>query len=75
MGGAYSTRAEMKNSHKTELLILMGIDHCYRSLHVKEVGSGGVDWIQLAQDGLQWRALVNTVMNLRGTYKKDWGIY
>jgi hypothetical protein len=26
---------------------------------------GGVDWIDLAQDRDQWRALVNTVMNLR----------
>jgi hypothetical protein len=26
---------------------------------------GGVDWIHLAQDRGQWRALVNTVMNLR----------
>jgi hypothetical protein len=25
----------------------------------------GVDWIDLAQDREQWRALVNTVMNLR----------
>jgi hypothetical protein len=25
----------------------------------------GVDWIVLAQDRDQWRALVNTVMNLR----------
>jgi hypothetical protein len=24
-----------------------------------------VDWIELAQDMAQWRALVNTVMNLR----------
>jgi hypothetical protein len=27
--------------------------------------AGGVEWIQLAQDRGQWRALVNTVMNLR----------
>jgi hypothetical protein len=26
---------------------------------------GGMDWIDLAQDKDQWRALVNTVMNLR----------
>jgi hypothetical protein len=26
---------------------------------------GGIDWIDLAQDRDQWRALVNTVMNLR----------
>jgi hypothetical protein len=26
---------------------------------------GGMEWIDLAQDMDQWRALVNTVMNLR----------
>jgi hypothetical protein len=26
---------------------------------------GGVDWIDLAQDREQWRAVVNAVMNLR----------
>jgi hypothetical protein len=25
----------------------------------------GMDWIDLAQDRVQWRALVNMVMNLR----------
>jgi hypothetical protein len=25
----------------------------------------GANWIQLAQDRVQWRAFVNTVMNLR----------
>jgi hypothetical protein len=29
------------------------------------IGWGGMDWIDLAQDGDRWRALVNTVMNLR----------
>jgi hypothetical protein len=26
---------------------------------------GGIEWIQLAPDRDRWRALVNTVMNLR----------
>jgi hypothetical protein len=26
---------------------------------------GGMDWIDMAQDRDRWRALVNTVMNLR----------
>jgi hypothetical protein len=30
-----------------------------------EIGWDGMDWIKLAQDRDQWRALVNTVMNLR----------
>jgi hypothetical protein len=30
-----------------------------------EVGWGDVDWIGLAQDGNRWRALVNSVLNLR----------
>jgi hypothetical protein len=30
-----------------------------------EIGWDGRDWIELAQDRDQWRALVNTAMNLR----------
>jgi hypothetical protein len=30
-----------------------------------EVGCGDVDWIGLAQDRNRWRALVNSVLNLR----------
>jgi hypothetical protein len=30
-----------------------------------KIDLGGVDWIGLAQDRYRWRALVNTVMNLR----------
>jgi hypothetical protein len=30
-----------------------------------EVGWGGVDWIDLAQDRNRWRVLVNSVLNLR----------
>jgi hypothetical protein len=30
-----------------------------------EIGIDGANWILLAQDRIQWRAFVNTVMNLR----------
>jgi hypothetical protein len=29
----------------------------------REIGWGGVDWIDLVQDRDQWRAFVNTLMN------------
>jgi hypothetical protein len=32
---------------------------------LQEVGCGGVDWIDLAQDRERWGTLVNAVMNLR----------
>jgi hypothetical protein len=34
-------------------------------IDLREVGWGGVDWIHLAQDRDQWRALANTVINCR----------
>ena len=35
--------------------------------YIQEVGWGGRDWIDLAEDRNKWRALVNAVMNFRVT--------
>jgi hypothetical protein len=34
-------------------------------IDLREIGFGDMDWIHLAQDTDRWRALANTVMNLR----------
>jgi hypothetical protein len=34
-------------------------------MNLREIGWDGMDWIDLAEDRNQWRALVNTVMDLR----------
>jgi hypothetical protein len=34
-------------------------------MNLREIERGDMDWIDLAQDNDQWRALVNKVMSLR----------
>jgi hypothetical protein len=34
-------------------------------MNLRKIGIGGANWILLAQDRVQWRASLNTVMNLR----------
>jgi hypothetical protein len=34
-------------------------------MDLSEIGWDEVDWIEMAQDRDQWRALVNTVLNVR----------
>jgi hypothetical protein len=34
-------------------------------IDLREVGMDGANWTQVARDRVQWRAFLNTVMNLR----------
>jgi hypothetical protein len=74
MGRAYSTNGERRNACR----ILVGKPEGNRPLgrprhtwvnnikmDLREIGWDGMDCIDLAQDRDRWRALVNTVMNLR----------
>jgi hypothetical protein len=71
MGRACSANGEKRNEYR----ILEGKPEGKRRprhrwvdnirIDLREIGWNGMDWIQLAQDSDQWRALVNTVMNLR----------
>jgi hypothetical protein len=38
---------------------------CNIEMDLKEIGIDGANWIRLAQDRVQWRAFVSTLMNLR----------
>jgi hypothetical protein len=38
---------------------------CNIKMDLRDIGWGSIDWIDLALDRDQWRALVNTVMNIR----------
>jgi hypothetical protein len=40
-------------------------------MDLREIGRDGMDWLDLAQDTDQWRALVNTVMNFRGPQNSE----
>jgi hypothetical protein len=74
MGRACSTNREKRNAYR----ILVGKAEGKRpigrprhrwvniiKMELREIGWGGMDWIDLAQDRDQWRTLVNTIMNLR----------
>jgi hypothetical protein len=73
MGRACSTNGEKRNAYR----ILVGMPEGKRPLgrprrrrvdnikmDLREIEWDGIDWIYLVQNRDQWRALVNTVMNL-----------
>jgi hypothetical protein len=74
LGRTYSTKRKKRNAYR----ILVGKPEGKRphgaprrryvdnvSMDLGEIGWDGVDWIDMAQDRDQWRAPMNTVMNLR----------
>jgi hypothetical protein len=74
MGGPCSINGEKRNAYR----LLVGKPEGKRPLgrlrrrwvdnirmDLGEMGRSDVDWIDLAQDGNRWRALVNSVLNLR----------
>jgi hypothetical protein len=82
MRRACSTNGEKRNAYR----ILVGKPEGKRPLgrprcrwvdtikmNLREIGWGGMDWIDLAQNRHRWRALVNTVLNLR-VPKKGWEV-
>jgi hypothetical protein len=52
-------------SIKITLLISFVKASIFMYLIVVNIGCDGVDWIDMVQDRGQWRALVNTVLDLR----------
>jgi hypothetical protein len=76
MGGSCSTNGEKRNAYR----LLVGKPEGKRPLgrprrtsrwvdnirmDLGEVGWGDVDWIGLAKDRNRWRALMNSILNLR----------
>jgi hypothetical protein len=76
MGRACITNGEKRNAYrrlvgKPERERLQGgpkrrwVNNTSIKMDFRGTGWDGMDWIDLTQDSDQWRALVNTVLNLR----------
>jgi hypothetical protein len=55
VGNPEGERPPVRHKHRWEDTIKMDL---------REIGWGGMDWIHPALDRDQWRALVNTVLNI-----------
>jgi hypothetical protein len=77
-GGAFFTAFQLSCSHTIRHRIsrlfyaveskIIDIKNAVRhacKMDLGEIGIDGAKWIRLAQDRVQWRAFLNTVMNLR----------
>jgi len=40
-------------------------------MDLRQIGIDGANWIQLAQNRVQWRAFVKKIMNLRVPWRKN----
>jgi hypothetical protein len=74
MGMACSTNGEKRNTYRLLLRKPEGKRSVLRprrrwveniKTDLGKIEWGGMDWFDMAQDMDQWRAIVNTVMNLR----------
>jgi len=59
--GAYIDLGRQEPENKRRL----GVNGDNIKMNLKDIGCEGVDWIHLAQYRVQWRGVVDTVVNLR----------
>jgi hypothetical protein len=74
MSRACRTNGEKRNAYRTLVGNIEGKRPLGRPRHkwvdrikmdLREIGWNGVDWMDMAQDRVQWRVLVNTLLNFR----------
>jgi hypothetical protein len=60
----YTLRPNIFIENPTSLIHVLVLEDNIK-MDLREIGWCDINWINLAQDRDQWRALVNTLMNLR----------